>query len=357
LRVRQACRKSARPKKRAAAALWPLALIAAALGLAAGGSEHAGALSGLQFQRTWEGTHVWLMNPNGTHQRISPLHHYGIWSSGGARVAYASTYVGYVAKGDGSHPYRIARLPAVEFEDNCFNPVWSPNAEQLVWTTGCGNEQKNLLVESMDFTNRRRLAKGFQTLLPRWSPDGRTILFAGKAPGDKVFAFYVITPDGDKPQRIPGFTFNFKYPFNRDWDWSHDGRSIIALLGSDNFELKLLYISRSGGKARLLTPPKLNVSAFDLSPDGTRIVLEAAFGLHISEIYVMHNDGTHLRQLTHNGSEDKTPKWSPRGDKIAFMSERNKNCCADIYVMNADGSAQKNLTDSVQWEDAPSWIP
>lgn len=329
------------------------ALVAATLGFAAGGSQHARAPSGLEFQRIGDGLHVWLMRADGRHQRLSPLHHYGIWSPDGTRVAYASTYVGYVANGDGSRAHRIARLPA---QDNCFDPDWSPDSQQLVWSTGCADEQKYLVVERADFTNRRRLAKGFRTLHPRWSSDGRTILFAGKAPGDHSFAFYVVTPDGHRPQRIPGLTFNFPYPLHRDWDWSHDGRTIFALLGA-NFELKLLAVPRSGGKPRRLTPPNLNVASFDLSPDGKRIVMEAAFGPKISEIYVMNSDGTHLWQLTHNGSQDNTPVWSPRGDKIAFVSQRGKNCCADIYVMNADGSAQKNLTDSGDWEDTPSWVP
>ena len=178
-------------------------------------------------------------------------------------------------------------------------------------------------------------------------------MFAGRAPGEFSFAFYVVRPDGDRPERIPGFTFDFTYARDTNWEWSRDGKTIFALLETH----QLFAVSRGGGRARLLAP-KLTVAAFDLSPDGARIVLQAQSGLADWEIYVMRSDGTHLRQLTHNGSQDTAPTWSPRGDKIAFVSERNGNCCADIYVMKPDGSAQRNLTGpSAEWEDTPSWIP
>ena len=278
------------------------------------------------------------MNANGSHQRVSPLHHYGTWSSTGTHVAYSNGSGGYVAKGDGSDPHRVARLPA-DPDNKCFAPDWSPNAEQLAFVTQCGIDAANLVVERADFTNRRRLAKGFRTLRPRWSPDGRTILFAGRAPGEFSFAFYVVRPDGDGPERIPGFTFDFTYARDTNWEWSRDGKTIFALLETH----QLFAVPRGGGRARLLAP-KLTVAAFDLSPDGARIVLQAQSGLADWEIYVMRSDGTHLRQLTHNGSQDTAPTWSPRGDKIAFVSERNGNCCADIYVMKPDGTAGKGIS-------------
>src|SRR5205085_11577643 len=82
-----------------------------------------------------------------------------------------------------------------------------------------------------------------------------------------------------------------------DWDWSSDGRTIFALLETRNTNdgYELLALDRAGGRPRLLTPPKLNVDAFDLSPDGTQITLQASTGsLADTDIYVMRSDGTRL---------------------------------------------------------------
>ena len=45
--------------------------------------------------------------------------------------------------------------------------------------------------------------------------------------------------------------------------------------------------------------------------------------------------------------------WSPDGEQIAFMSDRNGNF--EIYVINADGTGQTRLTTSVGY--FPVWSP
>jgi Tol biopolymer transport system component len=52
-----------------------------------------------------------------------------------------------------------------------------------------------------------------------------------------------------------------------------------------------------------------------------------------SEIYTINPDGSDLRQLTFNNSDDDDdPTWSPDGSHIAYRHESN------AYIMNVDGS-------------------
>jgi Tol biopolymer transport system component len=55
-------------------------------------------------------------------------------------------------------------------------------------------------------------------------------------------------------------------------------------------------------------------------------------------------DGTDLLRLTDGDSNNFKPKWSPDGDSIAFISDR-EDPAGQLFVMNADGSGAKRITD------------
>ncbi len=89
-----------------------------------------------------------------------------------------------------------------------------------------------------------------------------------------------------------------------------------------------------------------------------RINVAFAFGTvgqpETDEIYVMHADGSHLRQLTHNATDDNDPNLF--GDRlIAFDSDRDGN--NEIYTMNADGTHQRRLTNNTANDAEPAWSP
>ena len=67
----------------------------------------------------------------------------------------------------------------------------------------------------------------------------------------------------------------------------------------------------------------------------------------------MNADGTGQTRLTNNAGDDRSPTWSPDGQKIAFASDRDGN--VEIYVMNADGTGQTNLTNNGDIDLWPDW--
>ena len=55
------------------------------------------------------------------------------------------------------------------------------------------------------------------------------------------------------------------------------------------------------------------------SPDGLWVAFQSdRDGDH--EIYVIRTDGSGLRQLTHNDTEDAMPTWSPDGASVRYMT-------------------------------------
>ena len=80
------------------------------------------------------------------------------------------------------------------------------------------------------------------------------------------------------------------------------------------------------------------------------------------EIYVMDANGNHLRNLTQHPARDIRPDWSPDGKQIAFVSNRSGNeeiliGNEEIYVMDVDGGNLRNLTRHSDLDSYPDWSP
>jgi Tol biopolymer transport system component len=78
------------------------------------------------------------------------------------------------------------------------------------------------------------------------------------------------------------------------------------------------------------------------SPDGARIVLDAALGGN-SDVYVVGADGGHLRRLTEEPSIDGAPSWSADGASIYFASTR-AGVVPDIWRVAPDGGPPVRVT-------------
>lgn len=66
-------------------------------------------------------------------------------------------------------------------------------------------------------------------------------------------------------------------------------------------------------------------------------------------------DGSDVRRLTANDTDDVYPSWSPDGTKIVFQSYRDGQ--PEIYVMNAGGGGQARLTAFDGYDGQPVWSP
>jgi TolB protein len=72
---------------------------------------------------------------------------------------------------------------------------------------------------------------------------------------------------------------------------------------------------------------------------------------------VINPDGTDLTRLTYDRASDRSPAWSPGGEWITFVSDRDGN--EEIYVIRANGmsTGPTRLTDSPGQDSFPVWLP
>ncbi|WP_329343286.1 amidohydrolase family protein [Streptomyces sp. NBC_01352] len=129
-------------------------------------------------------------------------------------------------------------------------------------------------------------------------------------------------------------------------------------------------VPRDGGTAVALTPPGLEPTRPQFSPDGSRLVVCAyrGGGFHL---WTLRPDGTGTRQLTDGPWDDRGPAWSPDGTRIAFASERGGDTVTGapyrIWVLDLRTGALTRLTgrpgqqgpgQDAAWEDFdPTWSP
>ena len=72
-----------------------------------------------------------------------------------------------------------------------------------------------------------------------------------------------------------------------------------------------------------------------------------------NEIYVLTADG--LTKLTNNAWDDRYPRWSPDGKRIAFSANPRGNF--DLFVMDPDGKNMEAVTDTPEDELDVAWVP
>ena len=90
----------------------------------------------------------------------------------------------------------------------------------------------------------------------------------------------------------------------------------------------------------------------DISPDGRLIVYTLVPNSKKEEhgtsaLWLATVDGSHpARQFTAGTAEDHSPRWSPDGSQIAFLSDRATRGIAQLYAIASDGGEARALTDS-----------
>jgi uncharacterized protein YgiM (DUF1202 family) len=274
-----------------------------------------------------------------------------------------------------------------------FDPALSPDGTQIVFTRLGG--QNGVYLINADGSNERKIfgeREGLRS--PKWSPDGKWIVFS-RADGtydcrDLGFAGLCVSEDEifPKPRRpgedaspeeqaeydaIRGIRANIINEFDRitrgNWMISridtngNEYRDLAALnsaLAPDWSSAGIVYQSTGGLQKtadnadaetrRIIDQPYYHDP--DWQPGGGRIVFQAQQGPHW-EIFAVNPDGTGLVALTRPQTAlvDKMPSnvapaWSPDGQQIVFLSNREEDGEAGkwrVWVMNADGSNQRPL--------------
>jgi Tol biopolymer transport system component len=124
---------------------------------------------------------------------------------------------------------------------------------------------------------------------------------------------------------------------------------VLAYEGRASATGAILLAPHGGGSARRLSAPgQPSDPAF--SPLGRRIAFASR-----SEVWVMYEDGTSVRQVTVGPEPARDPTWSPDGASLAYA--RGYAGDRDLYSVGADGNRARQLTTGGSDDWAPAWGP
>jgi dipeptidyl aminopeptidase/acylaminoacyl peptidase len=167
--------------------------------------------------------------------------------------------------------------------------------------------------------------------------------------------------------------------------WSPDGCSVAFISNRDQEKPQLFVLPLQGGEARQLTQLKRGAGPAAWSPNGDRLAFSAKVdvddiaqqegqseekgkeprvkvvtrvrykadgeGLYESmrkHLFVVDTDGGEPRQITDGDWDDAEPAWSADGQRIAFVSNRERDrdlsLLSDIWSVASTGGKAKRLT-------------
>ncbi|MBU7016967.1 MAG: S9 family peptidase [Theionarchaea archaeon] len=104
------------------------------------------------------------------------------------------------------------------------------------------------------------------------------------------------------------------------------------------------------------------ISDCQISPDGNSVIyavqrIDRKTEKKYSNLWTSSIDTGIVTQFTHGDHTDTTPRWSPDGKKIAFISNRDNEKQSQIYIIPFSGGEARKLTDFKGDINSYEWSP
>lgn len=250
----------------------------------------------------------------------------------------------------------------------------SPDGTHVAYVVASADLEENAyardvwLVDSSGGAPRQMTRGTGRDDTPRWSPDGTTLAFVSDRTDGP--ALWLLPVDGGEARRLTLKTGIGVFA------WSPDGNKIALTRPSDPGDdsakgeegsrpdvivvdrdlrvMRLHLVDVATGEESILTDETYSVDDFSWSPDGRAIVFSSRPAPKVEElfnadIFTVDLESAKVTDLVVRPGADASPRWSPDGSRIAFVSNyAGQDWISNwhAYVVPAEGGEPRNVSHS-----------
>ena len=192
------------------------------------------------------------------------------------------------------------------------------------------------------------------------TPEPQKIVFSRVFPQPGQIGLFIAAADGSNERPLVA-------PADVDYDaaWAPDGASIV-FTSERNGSADLYRVRPDGAGLERLTDSLAYDDQAAFSPDGRQLVFVTTRGNGTADLWTMDLQTRRTKALTSGPGGDFRPSWSPDGRWIAFSSDRLSNLpfargrwehlhLVDLYIVHPDGSGLKQITEPGGFCGSPKW--
>ncbi|MEO8138833.1 MAG: CehA/McbA family metallohydrolase, partial [Gemmatimonadota bacterium] len=254
-----------------------------------------------------------------------------------------------------------------------YQPDWAPDGSRVVYANYRDDAVELRLLDVNSLADAPLVVNGAVNVDPRWSPDGSRIAYVSTAFEGRFHIWLVqvpssgfrvpsekgssptpgtrnselgtperLTPDVDSG--LPRYYYS-RYDHYLSPTWSPDGKELIVVSnrgkiwgtgGLWRMEAK------AGAPMRLVHDEETNWKAHpDWALDGKRVVYSSYLGRQRNQLWLTTADGGDEMQLSYGDFDATNPRWSPDGQRLAYISNELGNTA--LMVLAVPGGASTRI--------------
>jgi TolB protein len=245
-----------------------------------------------------------------------------------------------------------------------YQPDWSSDQRWVVFVRYDHDAIELWSLDMRDGRTRKMTSGGAVNVEPRFSPDGKQLAFVSTSYKGHFHIFVGRFEDGllsDLRQLTPENVSSLPRYYYSQVDheispvWTRDGSEILFVSNRG-------HIHGTGGFWKVKAEPGAEVADVhyadahyreihyeetnwkarpDFSPDGKRMVYASYLGQAWHQLWLMPAAGGDAFPISYGAFDNVSPRWSPDGSKIAFISNRNGN--TSLWVQTIPGGEQTEV--------------